>query len=66
MFDFDQRSVLEHIVEISNRSRYGEELFFTDCKKVSIGILRFLESKKFLHGKEAEVEINYNLPGKAA
>jgi hypothetical protein len=64
MYNFDQSSVLEHIEEIINRSRFGEELFFTDCKKAAIDILSFLESKKVLLGKE--VEINYNLQRKAA
>jgi hypothetical protein len=66
MYDFEQRSVIEHIEEIINRSRYGEELFFTDCKKAAIDILSFLESKKHLLRKEAEVEINYNLQREAA
>jgi hypothetical protein len=66
MYDFDQRSVLEHIEEIIYRSRNGEELFFTDCKKAAIDILRFLESKMILHRKEVEVEINYDLQRKAA
>jgi hypothetical protein len=66
MYDFEQRYLLEHIEEIINRSRYGEELFFTDCRKAAIDILRFFESNKILNKTEVEVDINYNLQRKAA
>jgi hypothetical protein len=48
MYNFNPGYVLEHMAQIISNSRYGDELFFTDCNKAASDILRFLESENAL------------------
>ena len=66
MKDFNQSYLLERIAQIIDRSRYGDELFFTDGKKAAIDILIFLRSEYILVRDEIEVEIKYAGQSKAA
>ncbi|WP_018616590.1 hypothetical protein [Segetibacter koreensis] len=66
MKDFNQSYLLEHIAQIIDRSRYGDELFFTDGKKAATEILIFLRSEYILVRDELEVETKYNEHSKAA
>lgn len=58
--------MLEHIEYIISSSRYGDELFFTDCKKAATDILSFHKSENLLTVNEVIVEIPYSGQSKAA
>lgn len=64
MDNLNQTYFIEQIQQIIKRSRYGDELFFTDCKQAATDILKFLERENILIGNEV-VEIN-GLQNKAA
>lgn len=66
MCNSNQHYVLQQIEEIINCSRYGEELFFTDCKQAATDILKFLERENILNVHESVVKIKYNVQSKAA
>ena len=66
METFTQSFLLEQIQQIIIRSRSGDELFFTDCKKAAIDILRLLENQKVLAASKSAVEIEINEHSKAA
>ncbi|MEJ7681328.1 MAG: hypothetical protein WKG06_26455 [Segetibacter sp.] len=57
---------VEHIEQIINCSRYRDELFFTDCKKAAMDILKFLENENALIRNEAAAEMKYSEQSKAA
>ncbi len=66
MYNFNKSYLLENIEQLINRSRFGDELFFTDSKKAASDILKFLESENILSRNEAVVEIKYHEQSKAA
>lgn len=66
MYNLNQNFVIEQIEQIINRSRYGDELFFTDGRQAATAILKFLEKENILNHNEMFLEINYSMQGKAA
>ena len=66
MNTYKQLNVLQHIEEIINNSRSGEEHFFTDCQKAAKDILQFLESENLVVENNMAIEIEYNERSEAA